>query len=184
MPSAEFIRSMLYLKDMKRRGWLQSDVPTEHCESVAEHTYSTSLFTMLYALENQGIDMEKALKMALIHDLVEAKIGDITPTDGITPERKAELEMLSAESVFEYDELKCLFEEFMAGESTESKLVKQMDILDRTIQAIFYIKKYGETEKLRKFINLGFKNIHDHWAYSLFLKTLEAELVDNKAFSE
>ena len=62
------------LKEELRHSWL----PTGRRESVAEHTWSVTLMAM--ALEpylSTGVNMERLLKMVIIHDLVEAHARDI-----------------------------------------------------------------------------------------------------------
>ena len=59
-------------------------------ESVADHSYSMAMMGMVISdLENY--DTEKILKMILLHDLAESKIGDITP-EQMSNENKNELE--------------------------------------------------------------------------------------------
>ena len=57
---------------------------TRHCytssgrhESVAEHSWRISLMAMLIAPEFPEADMDKVIRMCLIHDLGEAFTGDI-----------------------------------------------------------------------------------------------------------
>lgn len=57
---------------------------TRHCytskgrhESVAEHSWMTSLMVFLMQDEFQEADMNKVMKMCIIHDLGEAFTGDI-----------------------------------------------------------------------------------------------------------
>ena len=47
---------------------------------------------MALVLEDKSIDRTKVLKMALVHDLAEALVGDITPHDAISKEEKNKLE--------------------------------------------------------------------------------------------
>lgn len=53
-----------------------------------------AMFTFLIdgdAIKN--LDRSKCLEMALIHDLAESIVGDITPDDGITAHEKHALEL-------------------------------------------------------------------------------------------
>ena len=57
---------------------------TRHCytssgrrESVAEHSWRTSLMAMLLTKEFPEADMDKVIRMCLIHDMGEAFTGDI-----------------------------------------------------------------------------------------------------------
>ena len=51
-------------------------------ESIADHMYRMGIITMLCPPE-AGIDRDHCVKLALIHDMAEALVGDITPPDNI-----------------------------------------------------------------------------------------------------
>ena len=66
-----------------------SSVPVQHSESVAEHTFYVCMFTYLICLRvknettgrgNVGVNMEVALRRAVVHDLDECVTGDIIRT--------------------------------------------------------------------------------------------------------
>lgn len=176
MPSLEFIHSIYALKDVLRRGWLFCGIPEKSCESVAEHTYSTALLALLYLQENKdaGLDGERVLTMALVHDLIEAKIGDITPRDGIAGDKREALENLAAESLLaEYPELESSFREFRDSNTVEARLVRELDILDRAIQSIIYRHTGGNEDELDRFIEEGFEKLQNPWVFGVFLKVLE-----------
>lgn len=62
------------LKDEPRGGWVLRGVSAP--ESVADHSWGTAFLCLLYAAE-AGVDRDRAVAMALIHDLAEAETGDI-----------------------------------------------------------------------------------------------------------
>ncbi|KAA0001413.1 MAG: HD domain-containing protein [Thermoplasmata archaeon] len=66
------------LKGIKRKGWLRIGI--EKVESVACHSYRVAFLAMLIG-DALNLNVEKMLKMALLHDLAEATTGDITPYD-------------------------------------------------------------------------------------------------------
>lgn len=87
----------LSLKNLPRTGWVLRGAPRE---SVAEHVYGTATIALLLArMEKLSAKDEAALlRLALLHDLHEARIGDLVPSQKarIKPdEAKAEREMLS-----------------------------------------------------------------------------------------
>ena len=85
----DFLRSSLNLKNISRQGWADK-LNIKHPESVADHSYSMAVMGMLISdLENY--DSEKILKMILLHDLAESKIGDFTPGQ-LNIDEKRELE--------------------------------------------------------------------------------------------
>ncbi|UYV80304.1 hypothetical protein LAZ67_18002363 [Cordylochernes scorpioides] len=81
-------------QELKRTGWVKREVPAP--ESVAEHMYRAGALSML--LDCPGLDRNKCVKMALVHDMAESIIGDITPHCGVSPEVKKEREMVRAPS--------------------------------------------------------------------------------------
>ena len=91
-----FQEYVLKLKTLKRKGWLLKKIPD--AESVADHSFSTSVLVMIMA-EKMKLDMEKCLKMSLVHDLAEAKIEDITPHDNISDEEKNMLEKKAIDEI-------------------------------------------------------------------------------------
>ena len=64
----EFLRAVGGLKGLTRRGWLEAGI--KNPESVAEHSYRTAVLAMILA-DLQGLDAEKAIRMALLHDMAE-----------------------------------------------------------------------------------------------------------------
>ena len=48
----------------------------------------------LLAEKKKGVDIEKIIKMALIHDICEVYAGDTTPYDSILPKNKKDLKKL------------------------------------------------------------------------------------------
>lgn len=54
----------------------------QNAESIADHMYRMSIITMLCPPE-EGIDKDRCVKLALIHDMAEALVGDITPPDKV-----------------------------------------------------------------------------------------------------
>lgn len=142
-PLRVYLRAM-GLKRLFRQGWLKRGLPEAACESVADHSFGTALLALLLAGRppHEGVDREKTVLMALVHELCEVYAGDITPADGVSPEEKARLERESLARVLGgltgAEELFSLWEEFEAGESPEARLVKQLDRLEMGIQAAVY----------------------------------------------
>ncbi|MFL5542881.1 MAG: HD domain-containing protein [Longimicrobiaceae bacterium] len=75
------------LKDTPRAGWALRGV--ERPESVADHSWRTALLALVLARRaDPPLDRERAVALALAHDLAEALVGDITPYDGISADEK------------------------------------------------------------------------------------------------
>lgn len=118
---------------------------TRHCytssgrhESVAEHSWRLGLFAMLVANEFPEADMDKVVRMCLIHDLGEAFTGDI-PSFEKTQSDEAKEENVLDEWVASFPEpdrsqWQALYEEMNALETTEAKIYKALDKMEAIIQ--------------------------------------------------
>ena len=73
------------LKRIKRKGWLLRGV--KNPETIAEHTFRMTLMVWLLC-HRKKLNINKILKMSLIHDLCEVFAGDATPYDKILPKDK------------------------------------------------------------------------------------------------
>jgi|SRR3989344_848612 len=81
------------LKKMPRRGWVIRNV--KNPESIAEHTFRVTIMAwFLGDKKNSNFNIEKIIKMALIHDLCEVYAGDITPYDSILTKDNKKLQQL------------------------------------------------------------------------------------------
>lgn len=68
-------------------------------ESVADHSWRMALLCMLFS-EEKNIDISKCMKFAIIHDLSEVIVGDITPRDDISAKEKHKLEDYGIKLIF------------------------------------------------------------------------------------
>jgi len=73
------------LKEMPRRGWVINDI--KNGESIAEHIFRATLMAWVLG-KKKKLNIERVLKIALIHDLCEIYAGDTTPYDSILPKDK------------------------------------------------------------------------------------------------
>ena len=118
---------------------------TRHCytsggrrESVAEHSWRITLMAYLVGDEFPEADMDKVIRMCMIHDLGECFTGDIpsfrkTQTDEDTEERLLYAWVASLPEPY-CTELRALYEEMAARETLEAKIYKAMDSLEAVIQ--------------------------------------------------
>lgn len=125
------------LKMEKRHSWLTNGDQ----ESVAEHCFRLALMALIIAPHlEKPIDLEKSLKMALIHDLVEAKVGD-TPSftlDNLKSiESKFEKEEKAIDEIakeINQPEFAMLWREFEEGKTLEAKFIRALDKMEVRIQ--------------------------------------------------
>ena len=80
------------LKRLPRRGWVINQI--KNPESIAEHIFRTAIMSWILGGEKKGFNLERLIKMALIHDLCEVYAGDMTPYDSILPKSKKKLREL------------------------------------------------------------------------------------------
>lgn len=80
------------LKNKKRRGWVVHQI--KNPESTAEHIFHLTI--LVWSLgKMKKLNLERAIKIALIHDLCEVYAPDLTPYDPLLPkDRKKMAEVL------------------------------------------------------------------------------------------
>lgn len=152
----DFLTLTRSLKTTKRTGWVISGV--SHPESIADHMYRMSLMAMIASFSNESLDTNRCIKLALIHDLAEAKVGDITPHCGVSDEDKYKLELGTMEQIQSMlgpllggDEIIELWKEYEEGASTEAKLLKDLDKIEMILQAQEYEAEGSSAKSLDQF---------------------------------
>lgn len=150
----EFLRAVFRLKDEIRTGWSLRGI-TEP-ESVADHSWGTALLCLFYASEG-GVDTNRCIRMALIHDIAEAVTGDIpTRADDSVPrigrDEKARREHLAMEALTRmtgggdsilplngsWEDAQELWHEYETAVTPEAKFVRDMNLVDMCLQALVY----------------------------------------------
>jgi putative hydrolase of HD superfamily len=141
-PALEAYVQINQLKQLFRQGWLRRGVPRERCETVAEHTAGVAWLALLLAPGLPGLDADRALRIALIHDLGESHAGDITPSDGVSASEKHARERLSLLQIVtglpRGEEWLALWDEYESGETPEARFVREIDRLEMGLQAVIY----------------------------------------------
>ena len=108
-------------------------------ESVADHSWRLALTAMLLSGEAEfaGYDMDRVIRMSLIHDLGEAFTGDIPPFLKSDADSRTESDVLThwIQSFPEpqKSEWLALWAEMEAQETREAKLYKALDKLEAVI---------------------------------------------------
>lgn len=170
----QFFSELGKLKSIKRVGWILGGVKPSEAESIADHSFRLALMSWYFA-EKKGLDVDKVIKMSLIHDLCIIYTGDITPygnlltgdlkkdreivakwprrskeeKEKIAHERKAK-ERKAFEQLSELlsdkfgEEVKDLWVEYEEGKSKEGRFLRQIDRVEKLLQATEYkdSKKY------------------------------------------
>jgi putative hydrolases of HD superfamily len=149
----KFLEIAGVLKRTPRTGWV--DVGVYQPESVAGHTFRTAVFCMLYA-DMEALDPLKLLRMALIHDLPEAIIGDLMPSQKTAETRENEEnamnQMLNLLPTRQRENYLAVWNEYQEGKTREAKAVRQIEKIEMALQAKEY-EKFGSTkESLERFI--------------------------------
>ena len=118
---------------------------TRHCytrngrhESVAEHSWMMTLMAFFMKEEFPEADMDKVIKMCIIHDLGEAFTGDIPTFEKTEGHEQTEEELLQhwVDTLPKNTaaEMRALYDEMAKRETTEAKVFKAIDSLEALIQ--------------------------------------------------
>ena len=129
----EFLNIIEKLKCHVRHSWTSSG----RQESVAEHSWRLAVMAMLCADEYSSLNINKVIKMCLIHDFGEAITGDI-PAFLKTVENEKDEEnavdgLISMLPLETKEELSSLFEEMRAMNTDEARLYKALDNMEALI---------------------------------------------------
>lgn len=118
---------------------------TRHChtskgrhESVAEHLWMTTLMAFFMRDEFPLADMDKVIRMLIIHDLGECFTGDIPAFDKTEEHEETERRLLDGwvKSLPEAyaEEMSALYEEMEERKTAEAQIYKAIDNLEAVIQ--------------------------------------------------
>jgi len=151
---SKFLEITGILKRTQRTGWV--DVGVYSPESVADHTFRTAILCMIYA-DLKNLDTTKMLKMALIHDLPEAVIGDLMPSQKTAKTKKDEqdaiCDILNLLPDAQRNEYFAIWTEYQQGKTKEAKAARQLDKIEMALQAKEYEKMGHDQESLERFVN-------------------------------
>jgi putative hydrolase of HD superfamily len=132
------------LKRLDRTGWTLRGLPNG-TESVAAHSFGVCAAAMLLADEllAQGVtvNVEKVLRMALLHDWAEVRVGDMpriaTGYFGADARKQAESRAFAdVVSELKNELYTALHDDYERRDSLEARLVKAADVLDLLVQLL------------------------------------------------
>lgn len=152
-----FLNVVQHLKLQKRTGWLDHGI--QSCESISDHMYRMGVTSML--IKDPKVNRDKCVRIALVHDIAEALVGDITPFDPVTKEEKhrrelATIEYLCEELIKPYnekaaEEIKEDWLEYENISSLEARYVKDIDKYEMLVQCFEYERAYNGEKDLEQF---------------------------------
>ncbi|KAL8297804.1 hypothetical protein RB600_002700 [Gaeumannomyces tritici] len=156
------------LKTTKREGWRRFKI--DRGESIADHMYRMAMMSMLAppALA-PCLDLNKCMKMCLIHDMAESLVGDITPVDGVPKPEKARREASTMDYITSTllgktygsssggatadgsatgplgklvgEDIRAIWQEYEDSKTLESKYVHDIDKMELLCQMVEYEKR-------------------------------------------
>jgi putative hydrolase of HD superfamily len=126
-----FLNEADKLKDQLRATPILSNTRPENS---AEHSWHIMLYALTLAEHaNRPIQIDRVLKMLLLHDIVEIDAGDAPIHGDHDPAEQVAKEIAAAERIFgllpadQRDEFRSLWEEFEAAESDDAIFAKSID---------------------------------------------------------
>ncbi|XP_047077663.1 5'-deoxynucleotidase HDDC2-like [Lolium rigidum] len=144
----DFLTLCYRLKTTKRAGWVRRGL--QGPESVADHMYRMGVMALVAADLPAGVNRDRCVKMAIVHDIAEAIVGDITPADGVPKEEKSRREKEALDQMCALlgggsraDEIRELWMEYEDNATLEAKVVKDFDKVEMILQALEYEKEQG-----------------------------------------
>lgn len=151
----ELLTEVMRLKAVPRTGWLLRGV--RDVESVADHSFGLAFIAMLLAdratAHGMEVNVERVLRMALLHDITEARTGDLPATikryfssEALQTADKKIAEEILSEACKGYADI---WHEYEQRSSIEARIVKAADKLDLLMQALEYEK--GGARNLSEF---------------------------------
>jgi putative hydrolase of HD superfamily len=137
-------------------------------ESVADHTFCSAILAMCLS-DLRGLDTEKIVRMALLHDAHEALIGDYDYFDQkkMVQKQVSKNEETAIEEVFSVlpetirEKYILLADEYRRQETEDAKLVRQIDQIEMIMQALEYENEGCGKNKLQAFWDDVEKKLHD-----------------------
>ncbi|PSK38119.1 hypothetical protein B9Z65_1310 [Elsinoe australis] len=143
-----FFHLLERLKTTKREGWRRFGI--NHGESISDHMYRMSILTMLCPSSlSVRLNVPHCTRMALIHDMAEALVGDITPVDGVLKPEKSRRETETMAYLcgdllgnvgggLQGEEMRKVWQEYEDNETLEAKFVHDVDKMELLLQMMEY----------------------------------------------
>lgn len=126
----KFVMVIDEMKNIFRRNLI---IDGSRRENDAEHSWHLSMLAMIFEeYSAEEVNIERVLKIALVHDLIEVYAGDTFAYDEKGNEDKHEREVKAADKLFgmlgaQGAEIRALWDEFEAMETAESRYANAID---------------------------------------------------------
>ncbi|EMC93322.1 hypothetical protein BAUCODRAFT_125194 [Baudoinia panamericana UAMH 10762] len=154
------------LKTTKREGWRRFGI--NYGESISDHMYRMAIITMLCppALASR-LDISRCTRMALIHDMAETLVGDITPVDGVSKVEKSRREAETMDYLCtnllsnvhkgsgQAQSMRDVWQEYEDSATEESKFVHDVDKLELLLQMNEYERSHEGRIDLGEFSHVA-----------------------------
>lgn len=136
--------TLQWAKELPRQGFIAMGFKRNEADSVAAHSWSTAMIVYLLASEmkknGEKIDVDRAVKMALFHDMAETIVGDVgtfvkSMAKGAFAPIEAEGLKWLVKDLPQSQEIVSLVEDYMERKTLEARLCKVADNLDALAQA-------------------------------------------------
>jgi len=138
-----FLREAERLKTVTRSGWTSAGQP----ESVAEHTWRLCLLALVLGPSFPGVNLERLLRICIVHDLGEAIGGDIpapvqaerarqaSDAGGKAAQERADLlQLLAPLPDALRSHITALWDEYEEARTPEARVAKGLDKLETILQ--------------------------------------------------
>ncbi|KAF2125059.1 hypothetical protein P153DRAFT_389913 [Dothidotthia symphoricarpi CBS 119687] len=176
-----FFHLLERLKTTPRAGWRRFGI--DKCESISDHMYRMSIITMMApASLTSKLDILKCCRMALIHDMAESLVGDITPVDPVSKEEKSRRESETMDYIcttllgkfnggLNGKDVRAIWQEYEDSETPDSLFVHDVDKIELLLQMIEYERAHKCELDLGEFTWVSQKIQSDEvkgWAEQVF----------------
>jgi putative hydrolase of HD superfamily len=114
------------------------------------------------------LDLNRCMKMCLVHDMAELLVGDITPVDGVPKPEKSRRETESMDYLttrllgnvaggLTGAEIRAIWQEYEDSKTLESQFVHDVDKLELLLQMVEYERRSGGKVDLGEFAYVATK---------------------------
>ncbi|MCJ1424972.1 hypothetical protein MMC29_002860 [Sticta canariensis] len=159
-----FFHLLERLKTTKREGWRKYGIVGE---SISDHMYRMAIITMLAPEPLAStLNIPHCTKMALVHDMAESLVGDITPMDNVpsVEKHRREAETMDfmtgtllgtfSQGLDQGRRLREIFQEYEDSKTKESVFVHDIDKMELVLQMMEYERQSQATLDLSEFLGV------------------------------